>query len=336
MKLSFGKNKKDNNADVLYLRDIRSYYRYSNELDEYKKKIDRSKEKEYIECYKVSGSQQCLYHIVMCNQDMVISFASQMCKDKYQMMDYIQEGNIGLLKALQKYNINYGVKFYTYAAIYVKAEMLRYEEKDDIYSPMSYIKFKKAIKQLTDYLNTFKSVYELPSYKEIKMKVKIYSQIIDKCIPIINDIVLYSLTENEIHFNPNYIMERVFPKKAEYIRLNNLSYYNEDKHRYNKFEYKISVDNNTTDPHIDKCNELASVLKKAIHESIKSELINRKITIQEYERVNRNLDGFFDCICNEENKKHIDNYDKSVYVLKYINSKPLLRSKIYRFLKSNQ
>jgi len=331
MKLSFGKNKKDNNTDVLYLRDIRSYYRYSYELDEYKKKIDRSKEKEYIECYKVSGNQQCLYHIVMCNQDMIISLASQMCKDKYQMMDYIQEGNIGLLKALQKYNINYGVKFYTYAAIYVKAEMLRYEEKDDIYSPISYIKFKKAIKQLTDYLNTFKSVYELPSYKEIKMKVKIDSEIIDKCIPIINDIVLHSLTENKLYFNPNYILDRAFPKKVEYVRLDSLSYHDENKQRYSKIEYKISINNN---PYNDKCNELASVLKKTIYESVKNELLNRKITIQEYERVNRNLDGFFDCICNEKNKKDVRYYDNSTYILQYINSKPSLKSKIYNFLKS--
>jgi len=334
MKIVFGKYYKPKNDDdskeVMYLLDIYSFYRYSYELDNYKKNIDRSKEKEYIECYKATKDEKCLYHIVMCNQDMIISIASQMCKDKYQMMDYIQEGNIGLLKALEKYDTKFGVKFYTYAAIYVKSEMLRYEEIDDIISNTTYIKYKKTIKKLTNYLNSFKSVYELPSYNEIKAKLKIDTQILNKCIPVLNDIILHSLTEKKVYFNPNYIMERVFPKRVKYISMDNLEHVVKDFDKeLNKFEYNIAEKDDNQ--YNDSCYDLSKIIKKIIHKTLMKELLDRKITIQEYEHVNRNLDGFFDCICNEQNKENVNNN----YVLKYIRKRPLLRSKIYSFLKKH-
>ena len=80
---------------------------------------------EEVEAFKrlYAGDGSALEEIVARNQRWVYSVAKEFARDEIEVMDYVQEGNIGLLKAIEKYDLNKGLKFITYAVWYMRREM---------------------------------------------------------------------------------------------------------------------------------------------------------------------------------------------------------------------
>jgi RNA polymerase primary sigma factor len=70
-----------------------------------------------------AGDERALGEIVARNQRWVYSVAKEFARDEIEVMDYVQEGNIGLLKAIEKYDLSKGLKFITYAVWYMRREM---------------------------------------------------------------------------------------------------------------------------------------------------------------------------------------------------------------------
>ena len=70
--------------------------------------------------------------IVLANQRFIISLAKRYAKDDADITDYVNEGNIGLIIALDKYNPaeNKETKFLTYAVWYIRREMNRFLHND--------------------------------------------------------------------------------------------------------------------------------------------------------------------------------------------------------------
>ena len=56
---------------------------------------------------------------------LVISMARQSCGQSQQLIDIVQEGNIGLVKALDRFDPNLGHKFSTYATWWIRHEIMR-------------------------------------------------------------------------------------------------------------------------------------------------------------------------------------------------------------------
>ena len=56
---------------------------------------------------------------------LVISIASQNCPQSQQLIDVIQEGNIGLVKALDRFDYRLGHKFSTYATWWIRHEVMK-------------------------------------------------------------------------------------------------------------------------------------------------------------------------------------------------------------------
>ena len=56
---------------------------------------------------------------------LVISIARQSCNQSQQLLDIVQEGNIGLVKALDRFDSSLGHKFSTYATWWVRHEIMR-------------------------------------------------------------------------------------------------------------------------------------------------------------------------------------------------------------------
>ena len=80
---------------------------------------------EEVEAFKrlYAGDDSALEEIVARNQRWVYSVAKEFARDEIEVMDYVQEGNIGLLKAIEKYDLSKGLKFITYAVWYMRREM---------------------------------------------------------------------------------------------------------------------------------------------------------------------------------------------------------------------
>ena len=64
--------------------------------------------------------------LVVANMRMVVAQAHHYCRAEGDLRDMVQEGNRGLLRALEKYDPTRGLKFCTYAVWWIRAYMLKF------------------------------------------------------------------------------------------------------------------------------------------------------------------------------------------------------------------
>ena len=101
-------------------------------LDRYLVEIRRypflTKEEElrlYYE-YRDKGRNDAAVRLILANLRVSVSIASEYGHVGIDQMDLIQEGNVGLLQAIKKFDPTKNVRFYAYAAWWVRAFILRY------------------------------------------------------------------------------------------------------------------------------------------------------------------------------------------------------------------
>src|SRR3954453_13207994 len=66
--------------------------------------------------YKVQGSRDAAVKLIMANLRVSISIAAEYLHTGADHMDLIQEGNVGLMHAIKKFDPAKNVRFYAYAA----------------------------------------------------------------------------------------------------------------------------------------------------------------------------------------------------------------------------
>lgn len=91
-----------------------------------------AEEKQYFTLYqKGSEEEKKLAHnkIMEANIGWVITIARSLATNNNELMDFINEGIIGLHSAISGYNLKYGTKFSTYAISFVKREINYYRIK---------------------------------------------------------------------------------------------------------------------------------------------------------------------------------------------------------------
>jgi RNA polymerase sigma-32 factor len=66
------------------------------------------------------------YRLVTANLRLVVKLAYQYRRAAFNVLDLIQEGNIGLMQAVKKFDPNKGIKLSSYAAWWIRAYILRY------------------------------------------------------------------------------------------------------------------------------------------------------------------------------------------------------------------
>ncbi|MCL4149807.1 UNVERIFIED_CONTAM: hypothetical protein GTU68_018917 [Idotea baltica] len=87
--------------------------------------LSREEEHELAIAYK-AGDKQAGYRLVMANLRLVLMIAREYQRNAQNVLDLVQEGNIGLLDAIEKFDPLRGVRFPSYAVYWVRAYMLRY------------------------------------------------------------------------------------------------------------------------------------------------------------------------------------------------------------------
>jgi RNA polymerase sigma-32 factor len=76
--------------------------------------------------YHKSGNVEAAARLVTANLRLVVKIAYEYRRAYRNMMDLIQEGNIGLMQAVKRYDPYRGVKLSSYAAWWIRAYMLRF------------------------------------------------------------------------------------------------------------------------------------------------------------------------------------------------------------------
>lgn len=142
-------NNKEKNLLELYISQLPCFY----SDDELNNEINK----------KMNGDKESIDRIVNHNLRLVVYLAKLYVRDGISIMDLIQEGNIGLIKATYKYNPLYNSKFTTFASLYIRGYILDY-----IYNNLRVIKIPKSSCVILDKINKFNNAFiDSPSFKEI-------------------------------------------------------------------------------------------------------------------------------------------------------------------------
>lgn len=188
------------------------YINISNSTDYYLNEIGKipllSEEEEKVLALKcLDGDVDAKQKLFESNLKLVVLVAKKYLKHNIPILDLIQEGNLGLYKAIDKYNPNLGNKFSTYAIWWINTAIQR-KIRDNInklktpYNGLSIIsKYDKSVEKLK------KNLHRIPTNKEIAedMNVSVYTveNIVIGKMPIIS---LNGLIDE----NPNLEFEGLF------------------------------------------------------------------------------------------------------------------------------
>src|SRR6266852_2425327 len=88
--------------------------------------LTREQEYELAVRYRETGDLDAAYRLVASNLRLVVKLAHEYHRNPLALLDLIQEGNIGLMQAVKKYDPGRGVKLSSYAAWWIRAYILRY------------------------------------------------------------------------------------------------------------------------------------------------------------------------------------------------------------------
>ncbi len=88
--------------------------------------LTREQEHELAVRYVETGDVQAAYALVASNLRLVVKIAHEYRRTAFQLLDLIQEGNLGLMQAVKKYDPFKGVKLSSYAAWWIRAYIIRF------------------------------------------------------------------------------------------------------------------------------------------------------------------------------------------------------------------
>ena len=98
-----------------YLAEIRRYPFLSKE-----------EELRLVHDFQTTGNRDSAVKLILSNLRVSVSIAAEYFHSGADQLDLIQEGNVGLMQAIRKFDASKGVRFYSYAAWWVRAYILRY------------------------------------------------------------------------------------------------------------------------------------------------------------------------------------------------------------------
>src|SRR5512133_3764732 len=88
--------------------------------------LSREEEHELAVRYHETGDLAAAYKLVASNLRLVVKIANEYRRAAFQTLDLIQEGNLGLMQAVKKYDPFKGVKLSSYAAWWIRAYIIRF------------------------------------------------------------------------------------------------------------------------------------------------------------------------------------------------------------------
>ena len=132
-------------------------------------------EEKSLSARALEGDRDAVNRLVECNLLLVVSVAKKYYGCGLPLLDLIQEGNLGLIKAAEKYDGSKGFRFSTYATYWIRQSISRAlgDQSRTIRIPANMIellsKVKKATAELTQKLGRQPSDKEIAAHMNIEL-----------------------------------------------------------------------------------------------------------------------------------------------------------------------
>lgn len=177
----------------------------------YLKKISKYKllnAQEELELGKLisRGDKEAKRKLVQANLRLVVNLAKKFCYHNLSLLDLIQEGNLGLMIAAEKYNYKLGFKFSTYATWWIKQALNKaisehsYCMKIPVYVQETISKFSKIKTEMEKAYNCVVTVEEVAKKHNFSAeKIDCYINAFNKSISI--DATYQMNDGSEVHFS---------------------------------------------------------------------------------------------------------------------------------------
>jgi len=167
----------DVNMLMLYFKDIDSF-----------PLLSREEEVKLARRVKRSNSRARM-KMVQANLRLVVNIAKRYTYTGVPMLDLIEEGNIGLMKAVKKYDPSRGYRFSTYAAWWIKQYVMRAIANQGktirvpVYMVEAIIKHKKITEELRHKLKRAPTAQEVAKKMQISVKKARYIETVSQTQP---------------------------------------------------------------------------------------------------------------------------------------------------------
>ena len=157
-------------SDVIVLDGVKAYLKSIGNHP----RLTAEQEKE-LSVRALAGDHQAVNTLVECNLLLVVSIAKKYYGCGLPLLDIIQEGNLGLIKAAEKYDGSKGFRFSTYATYWIRQAISRAlgDQSRTIRIPANMVellsKVKKATAELTQKLGRTPTDKEIAAHLSIEL-----------------------------------------------------------------------------------------------------------------------------------------------------------------------
>ena len=169
-KEAFEENYEVSASDVVVLDGVKAYLKSIGNHP----RLTAEQEKE-LSIKALAGDRDAINELVECNLLLVVSIAKKYYGCGLPLLDLIQEGNLGLIKAAEKYDGSKGFRFSTYATYWIRQAISRAlgDQSRTIRIPANMVellsKVKKATAELTQKLGRVPTDKEIATHMDVEL-----------------------------------------------------------------------------------------------------------------------------------------------------------------------
>lgn len=210
------------------------------------------------------GDKQARETLINSNLRLVVKIAKGYLSNDMDLIDLIQEGNLGLIKAADKFDFRKNVRFSTYASFWIKQGIVRALSNKSRLIRLPHRKEEKLRKVIRAQNKLLNIIGRTPDAMELALETKLDENEINKILNLPNKVLSIESKHNDIHFalkdivedpkyNPDFVVMRnylkdktkemltILTEKEKKVLLLRYSFFQGEKYTLKDIGNKLSI-----------------------------------------------------------------------------------------------